>query len=73
MSKINANGGVATYVKHDVASEIDWKNVVNMAIAEYGQLDIVVNNAGVSFEKPLEEVTLEDWNWVMNINVESVF
>ena len=44
-----------------------------MAIAEYEKLDIVVNNAGVSLEKPLEEVTNEDWNWVMNINVQSIF
>ncbi|KEQ87136.1 NAD(P)-binding protein [Aureobasidium pullulans] len=61
-------------VAMNVTSEEDWKRVVNMAVSEFGRLDIVVNNAGVTYRnKPTEEVTEEEFERVMSVNVKSIF
>ncbi|MGY3777580.1 SDR family NAD(P)-dependent oxidoreductase [Isobaculum melis] len=73
VKEILANGGDAIAIKHDVANEAEWKQVVAETTAKYGKLDILVNNAGISFDKPFGELTLTDWGRVMQINVDSVF
>lgn len=73
VSLIRARNGNAIYAKHDVANEAAWEDVVYATLEAFGQLDIVVNNAGVTNEKPLEDLTIEDWNFVMGVNVTSVF
>lgn len=70
---IKAGGGEALFVRLDVTSEADWQHVVKTAIDRFGTLDILVNNAGVSGIGRVEEVTLEAWNRVMDINSTGVF
>ena len=72
-SEIRAAGGEAIFVRLDVTSESDWKNAVDTAVARFGKLDVLVNNAGVSGHGRIEDVTLEMWNRVMNINSTGVF
>lgn len=71
--EINQQGGEAIFVKLDISKEEDWKNVMKTAIDKFGKVNIVVNNAGVSLGKDIEGTTLEDWNWLMNINATGVF
>ena len=66
-------GGQATGARHDVASEADWVRVVELAVTEYGGLDILVNNAGIAVLKPLDELTLDDWNQQISVGLTSVF
>jgi len=70
---INAAGGKALYLHHDVASEEDWKSVIARTVKEFGRLDVLVNNAGVGVGAPPEEQTLEQWRWLMSINLDGVF
>lgn len=66
-------GGEAIFVRHDVASEADWQTVVAMALSRFGRLDILVNNAGVALSGSVEETSLEQWRWLMSINLDGVF
>jgi NAD(P)-dependent dehydrogenase (short-subunit alcohol dehydrogenase family) len=61
------------YLHHDVASEEEWKSVIQRTIKEFGRLDVLVNNAGVGVGAPPEEQTLEQWRWLMSINLDGVF
>lgn len=60
-------------IQADVSKEEDLQQVVKKTIEEYGHVDILVNNAGVGFFKLTEEVTLEEWKKVFEVNVQGVF
>lgn len=71
--EIEQNGGEAIGFAHNVASEEDWTRVVEGTIAKFGKVDILVNNAGVSNATPFLELTVEQWEKTMSINVTGVF
>lgn len=73
VEKIRKDGGEAIFVKLDVSKEEEWDNAISKVIKTYGKINILVNNAGVSLGKNVEQTTLEDWNWVMDINSKGVF
>jgi NADP-dependent 3-hydroxy acid dehydrogenase YdfG len=60
-------------VQADVANEEDMNRVVQSTLDKFGQIDILVNNAGIGFFKLTEEVTLEEWKKVFEVNVQGVF
>ena len=70
---IKNEGGEAIFMKLDVTKESDWKEVIGEVIRKYGKLNIVVNNAGVSIPRKIEELSLDEWNYQMNINSTGVF
>jgi NAD(P)-dependent dehydrogenase (short-subunit alcohol dehydrogenase family) len=72
-AEIKAAGGEAVFVRLDVSNEADWQQAVATAVARFGKLDILVNNAGVSGRGRVEDVTLEEWNRVMDVNSTGVF
>ncbi len=72
-AEIRAAGGRAEFAQLDVASETQWKALVERLCATHGGLDILVNNAGIEFNKYLQDVTLEDWRKLNAINGEGVF
>jgi NAD(P)-dependent dehydrogenase (short-subunit alcohol dehydrogenase family) len=72
-AEIKAAGGEAVFVRLDVTDEADWQRAVQTAVSQFGQLHILVNNAGVSGQGRVEDVTLEEWNRVMDINSTGVF
>jgi len=57
----------------DITKEDDVIAGVEATVAHYGKLNIAVNNAGVSVSVPSDECTLEQWNWVMNVNCTGSF
>jgi len=57
----------------DVTREDDWQRVIDLARAQWGGLDVLVNNAGVFMVKPLAETSLEDLRRVNGPNIEGVF
>jgi 3-oxoacyl-[acyl-carrier protein] reductase len=71
---IRGHGGSAEFVQADVSVSGDWKAMLESALAAFGRIDIVVNNAGWTHRnKPLLEVTEEEFERVYAINVRSVF
>ncbi len=68
-SGINAADGSALAVAADVAREEDIETMLDAA----GAIDILVNNAGLAIRKPSVDLTLEDWNKVVDINMTAVF
>ncbi len=75
---IGKEGGTAIAVSHNVASAADWKTVVDRALAEFGRIDVLFNNAGIADRLPPPESTAEtteeaDWDRVIDINLKGVF
>jgi len=57
----------------DITREDDVVAAMKATVAHFGKLNIAVNNAGVSVSVPSDECTLEQWNWVMNVNCTGSF
>jgi NAD(P)-dependent dehydrogenase (short-subunit alcohol dehydrogenase family) len=73
VAAIAAEGNEASFAGADVSSEVDVKRVIEYAVARWKKIDILFNNAGVVLVKPLEEMTGEEWDRVMSINVKAAF
>ena len=72
-SEINAAGGGATARFQDVTDEGDWDVLMGEIIAAHGQLDVVVNNAGIALTGNVEDTTLDDWRKTQAVNLDAVF
>lgn len=70
---ITATGGSAIAVELDVSSPEAWKDVVAQALAEYGKVDILVNNAGVQKRDGVLQAELDDWNFILGVNLTGVW
>ncbi|MEV7183337.1 glucose 1-dehydrogenase [Kitasatospora sp. NPDC093102] len=66
-------GEQARFVRHDVTSEEDWQRVVDFAVAEFGAVHGLVNNAGISTGTLLVEESVEHFRKVLDINLTGVF
>ncbi|MBM3620921.1 MAG: glucose 1-dehydrogenase [Alphaproteobacteria bacterium] len=70
----NEIGGMAVFRRLDVASEADWRRVIDDTLRHFGRLDILVNNAGVSGgQGSVETTTVENWEHVHAVNLDGVF
>jgi NAD(P)-dependent dehydrogenase (short-subunit alcohol dehydrogenase family) len=70
---INAAGGKAFSDQVDVSKEDSVKAMLDRAVAKLGRVDILVNNAGVECLKSIEDLTVEDFDRLMGVNVRGVF
>jgi len=66
-------GANALFIRHDIASESDWQNVVKTTVEHFGRLDVLVNNAAILALGSIEDTTLELWQKVQKINGEGYF
>jgi NAD(P)-dependent dehydrogenase (short-subunit alcohol dehydrogenase family) len=66
-------GADVLYVKTDVRSEGDIINLMETAEKTYGRIDVLINNAGKGLFKSLYEVTVEEWDDIIQTNLRSVF
>lgn len=73
VEEIRKAGGEAIAIRADVSKEEDVANMVKAALANYGGLDILFNNAGIFSPTGLEDVSTEQWDECMDINAKSVF
>ena len=73
VNEIQNKGGDATFYSLDVTKEKNWQGLMNETTRKYGKLNIIVNNAGISLAKDIENTTLEDWNDIMGVNATGVF
>jgi len=70
---VEAEGGKAVAVTTDVSSEEDVLRLFERVRAEFGGLDVLVNNAGLGIYAPVAETSLEDWEKVMGVNARGTF
>jgi len=70
---IREAGGEAVALQQDVTKEDVWQAVIAQAVATFGRIDVLVNNAGIAVLKRIEDMTLADWNRQIEVNLTSVF
>jgi glucose 1-dehydrogenase len=70
---INANGGVALALQADVSKEDQVQAMFQEMFKAWGTIDILVNNAGLQKDSPFHDMTLDQWNTVIGINLTGQF
>lgn len=63
----------AIFIKCDVTNSIQVNEMINNAINEFGRIDILVNNAGITIDKRFENMSSEQWNKVISVNLTGAF
>lgn len=61
------------YVEHDVADPDSWSSIVNDTVSKHGKVNVLFNNAGIIAYEPIEELEIEAWNKVLQVNQTGVF
>ncbi len=73
VAAVRAGGGDAIFVPCDVSKKTEVDGLVAATVAQYGTVDIVVNNAGVNHSANFFDTTEEDWDWVMSVDLKGTF
>lgn len=71
--QIADTGGEAASVKVDVVVEADVQRMIQDTVARWGRLDVIYNNAGVGVGNPVTQVSIEEWDRIIDINLRGVF
>ncbi len=66
-------GKTVEIFKADVSKREEVKKLVEFTIEKFGKIDVLINNAGISQTKLFTDITDEDWNNMLNVNLNSVF
>lgn len=72
-AELKSQGTEAVFVKADVTSEEDVKNIYDTALSTFGKVDILFNNAGIGAVKPTEELTYAEWRKTVEVDLDGVF
>ncbi|GAA0349241.1 SDR family NAD(P)-dependent oxidoreductase [Bacillus horti] len=70
---IQGQQGKALFVQCDVSKEKDIQHAVEQAIEHFGQIDVLINNAGLSRWKNVYELKIEEWDHILNVNLRGAF
>ncbi|TMA61017.1 MAG: SDR family NAD(P)-dependent oxidoreductase [Deltaproteobacteria bacterium] len=68
-----AAGHDALALQADITQEVDVDRMVEAAVARFGHIDVLVNNAAVFFRTPVDTLTVEEWEQVMGVNLTGTF
>lgn len=71
-ARIVNNGGEAVYASTDVRQREDLSRLVALACERYGKIDVLVSNAGVMPISPLDDLRVEDWEDMIDVNIKGV-
>lgn len=71
--QIQQQNGEAIFVKCDVGEEADIKTTVTTAVDKWGKIDVLVNNAAMMTFKKVVDLSADEWDMVMRVNIRSVF
>lgn len=71
-TRIMNSGGEAVYASTDVRRKEDLSRLVTLACERYGKIDVLVSNAGVMPISPLDDLRVEDWEDMIDVNIKGV-
>jgi len=72
-NEISEKGGEATPIKVDVSNVEEIRAFVNISLAKYENIDILINSAGICESRNIEEITVFEWNKMMDVNLKGTF
>lgn len=70
--RIRDAGGEVAYARTDMRRRDDLSNLVRLACERYGKLDVLINNAGVGPISPLDDLRVDDWDEMIDVNLKGV-
>jgi glucose 1-dehydrogenase len=73
LDEILSQGGSGMTYRCDVSKEDEVQGMFAAVVAKYGRLDILVNNAGLQKDSPFQDMSLEQWNFVLGVNLTGQF
>jgi NADP-dependent 3-hydroxy acid dehydrogenase YdfG len=73
VKEISDSGGNIKSYSMNVGDEKNVEEVINQIIKEYGKIDAVINNAGIDYTKSIEEISYDEWNRVIQVNLTGPF
>jgi NAD(P)-dependent dehydrogenase (short-subunit alcohol dehydrogenase family) len=71
--RLQQSYGSGLFIPTDVSVDADCKQLAEETVKAYGRIDTLINNAGVNFVKPTLEMTVEDWDRVVNVDLRGTF
>ncbi len=69
VKEIEAKGGQALALHTDVSDETSTQEMARKTVEGFGKIDVLVNNAALFYRTPVETLTIEDWERVMDVNL----
>ena len=72
VDELTGSGGKALYVSTDVTYLDQVKKLVDAAVQTYGRIDVMINNAGLMPQSPLERLKVDEWNQLIDVNIKGV-
>jgi NADP-dependent 3-hydroxy acid dehydrogenase YdfG len=67
--EIKSDGGEAVFAKTDVSNKNDLVKLINIAVSQYGKLDVIINNAGVARISRIDELDTDGWDEMIDTNI----
>lgn len=72
-NKLKEDGYSVDIFKADISNRFEANSLINYCIGKFGKIDVLINNAGISQNKLFTDITDDDWNEMMGINLNGVF
>lgn len=73
LKQLHASGTKAAFIAVDVADDQSCADLITSSVAQFGRLDILINNAGMNNRKLPDEYNMAEWRQVMDVNLNSAF
>jgi NADP-dependent 3-hydroxy acid dehydrogenase YdfG len=71
-SEVTAKGGIATAMMTDVTKRDQVQKLVDAAVETYGRIDVIINNAGLMPQSLLEQLKVDEWEQMIDVNIKGV-
>jgi NAD(P)-dependent dehydrogenase (short-subunit alcohol dehydrogenase family) len=73
VEEIEKRGGVGQFIQTDVADASQVQRLISQTVERFGGIDILVNNAGIHIPRNTQEMTIDEWDEVISVNLRAVF